>query len=141
MKTLDANNEYGVDDLVERLDQIQSLIASASTEEESATAFRRLTDLKSAAQSIYDQISSSSEEDAEDEDIDIDEVESLIESLLKKDEEGQFGVQDMAEQLAFIKKKVDNTDDEDELAELESQLKDLYSAALSVDEELSNTNE
>lgn len=174
LKTLDVNNEYGVDDLVEMLNQIQSSIASASTEEESTAAFSQLKDLKSAVQSIYDQLSTSSEEDevksnenefeddaeveepnsdegnesedfeeedTEDEDIDIDEVESLIESLLEKDEEGQFGVQDMAEQLVSIKESMDNTDDEDELAELESQLKDLYSAALSVDEELSNTNE
>lgn len=173
LKGLDMNGEYGVDDLLEMLSQVQSSIHSATTEEEANAAFDQLRDLKSAADSIMEQLSANSNSadnasqepvespaaqdadepdeneeagedgDAEDEgeEIDIDEVESLIESLIEEDVEDNYGVQDLATALVSIKEGLDNTDDEDEISELEKLLSKLYESAMAVKEQLDDNNE
>lgn len=72
--------------------------------------------------------------------IDVDELEARLESLIEKDPDGQYGVLDMTTQLVSIKEGLDNTNDEDEIEELNNRLEELYEAVLEVEDKLSNNN-
>ena len=114
-------------------------------------AFAQLHDLKEAADSIKAQLTVSEEPqeavvdveeevkaeepEADDESVSFDEVEELIESLIEKDTENQYGVQDLAATLMTIKEQLDNAEG-DERDDAEKQLADLYEAALAIEAEL-----
>ena len=151
LKELDVNNEYGVDDLSAMLDSVQEQIQAATSEKEMNAAFAQLHDLKEAADSIKAQLAVPEEpqgtEDAveeeveaeepedDDESISFNEVEELVESLIEKDTENQYGVQDLAATLMTLKEQLDNAEG-DERDDAEKQLADLYEAALAIEAEL-----
>ena len=148
---MDVNNEYGVDDLSAMLDSVQEQIQVATSEEEMNAAFAQLHDLKEAADSIKTQLAAheepqeaedvveeeveAEEPEGDDESISFDEVEELVESLIEKDTENQYGVQDLAATLMTIKEQLDNAEG-DERDDAEKQLADLYEAALAIEAEL-----
>ena len=150
LKELDVNNEYGVDDLSVMLDGVQKQIQAATSEEEMNAAFAQLHNLKEVADSIKAQLAvteetdvdeevveevEAEEPDVDDESISFDEVEKLVESLIEKDTENQYGVQDLAAALMTLKEQLDNAE-EDERDTAEKQLVDLYEAALAIEAEL-----
>lgn len=79
------------------------------------------------------------EEDLEDEDLDIDEVENAIEALLEKDIDGTYGVQDLAGELMKIKTALQNVESQTEEMDLQRQLRDIYNAAIQINDQLANT--
>ena len=151
LKELDVNNEYGVDDLSAMLDGVQEQIQAATSEEEMNAAFAQLHDLKEAADNIKVQLAvpeepqtaedvvedevEAEESEDDDESISFDEVEELVESLIEKDTENQYGVQDLAATLMTLKEQLDNAE-ADERDDAEKQLADLYEAALAIEAEL-----
>ncbi len=147
LKELDVNNEYGVDDLSAMLESVQEQIQAATSEEEMNAAFTQLHDLKEAADSIKAQFAAPEEtqgaeevvEEPEDdeESVSFDEVEELVESLIEKDTENQYGVQDIAANLMSLKEKLDNTEGDDRAA-AEKQLAELYEAAKAIETEVNN---
>ena len=152
LKELDVNNEYGIDDLSAMLDSVQEQIQAATSEEEMNAAFAQLHDLKEAADSIKAQLAVSEDsevvEDVEEEEvvetkepesddksISFDEIEELVESLIEKDTDNQYGVQDLAATLMTLKEQLENPEG-DERNDTEKQLTDLYDAALAIEAEL-----
>ena len=151
LKELDVNNEYGVDDLSAMLESVQKQIQAATSEEEMNNAFAQLHDLKEASDSIKAQLAAPEEPQeaenvVEDEDvvegpkvdeepISFNEVEELVESLIEKDTENQFGVQDIAANLMNLKGRLDNAVG-DEKGAAEKQLAELYEAAIAIEAEL-----
>ena len=63
LQELDVNKEYGVDDLLSMLEEVQASIQAATTEEEMTAAFAQLHDIKDAADSIKQQLDTPSEEE------------------------------------------------------------------------------
>lgn len=66
----------------------------------------------------------------------IEEVESFVESLIEKDVNNQFGVQDLAAKVIEIKTQLSDVNDED-MSRVYAQLAALYQEALSIDAQLS----
>lgn len=58
-----------------------------------------------------------------------------MESLIEKDTENQYGVQDLAATLMTLKEQLENPEG-DEKNDTEKQLTDLYDAALAIEAEL-----
>lgn len=82
------------------------------------------------------------EEGTEDgEDLTVEDIESLIESLLEKDHEDKYGVQALASQFFKAKEAYEQASDQDEIDKIENDLIDIYNKAIEIDQESSNENE
>jgi hypothetical protein len=75
------------------------------------------------------------EPESDDKSISFDEIEELVESLIEKDTDNQYGVQDLAATLMTLKEQLENPEG-DERNDTEKQLTDLYDAALAIEAEL-----
>ena len=87
------------------------------------------------AEDVVEEEVEAEEPEGDDESISFDEVEELVESLIEKDTENQYGVQDLAATLMTLKEQLDNAEG-DERDDAEKQLADLYEAALAIEAEL-----
>lgn len=150
LKELDVNNEYGIDDLSVMLDGVQKHILAATSEEEMNAAFAQLRKLKEVADNIKAQMAVHEETDVDkgvvgkmateepvvdDKSISFNEVQKLIESLIEKDTDILYGVQNLADTLMNLKEQLDNADKDGRDA-AEKQLADLYETAMAIEAEL-----
>lgn len=147
LKELDLNEEYGVSDLLTRLDSVQILFHEANNEEDNNKALAQLNDVNNVAQSIKTQLTTTKEElsdtittDAidvvEKEDLySLQEFESLVEMLVELDEDNIYDIQAMASKFIELKDLLDNSD-EDTKRDIQQQLNELYKEALDIEHKL-----
>ena len=143
LKELDANDEYGVDDLLSMLDSVQILMQEATSEENIETALAQLRDISNAAYSIKSQLVTMQEESANtctitstNKQLDSLEVfESLIETLIEMDEDNEHDVQNIASTFIELKNLLENSND-DSVSDIKQQLDELYKVALSIESKL-----
>ena len=75
--------------------------------------------------------------DSEDDDdaIYVDEIEELVESLIERDADNQYGVQDIAAKFLTLKERWEDAED-DEAGTVGEQLVELYESAVAIEAEL-----
>lgn len=73
--------------------------------------------------------------------VSVDAIEGLIESLLEHDLNGEYGVQDLAEELMSIKGQEISWQNEEEVENRKNQLSDIYQAAIAIQEQITSSKE